>query len=134
MPTTSKLWSANYQRHLYKSMIRKALFWGCWQHFDAPIDLHNYPANKFVAGFIGPPKMNFLEVTTASPAKDAITVSSGDLEATNVPVKADDLAQGAALTLGVRRKSMKLANGKSARLNSCVTLFERLGLQTYIEV
>jgi len=29
-----------------------------------PLDLYNRPANRFVAGFLGSPKMNFLEVTT----------------------------------------------------------------------
>ncbi|VEA70462.1 Maltose/maltodextrin import ATP-binding protein MalK [Serratia rubidaea] len=27
-----------------------------------PLELYHYPANRFVAGFIGSPKMNFLPV------------------------------------------------------------------------
>src|SRR5690606_21633511 len=30
---------------------------------DTPLKLYNYPANKFVAGFIGSPSMNFVEGT-----------------------------------------------------------------------
>ena len=36
---------------------------GFVQQLDTPKNLYNYPINKFVAGFIGTPKMNFLEGT-----------------------------------------------------------------------
>ena len=31
------------------------------QQIDPPLDLYNHPANRFVAGFIGSPSMNFIE-------------------------------------------------------------------------
>lgn len=31
------------------------------QQIDTPLNLYNHPANKFVAGFIGSPSMNFIE-------------------------------------------------------------------------
>lgn len=34
---------------------------GIIQQIDTPLNLYNHPANKFVAGFIGSPSMNFLE-------------------------------------------------------------------------
>jgi len=34
---------------------------GIVQQFDTPMNLYNSPANKFVAGFIGSPAMNFIE-------------------------------------------------------------------------
>lgn len=34
---------------------------GLVQQVDTPLGLYNHPANKFVAGFIGTPSMNFLE-------------------------------------------------------------------------
>ncbi|MCL2191678.1 MAG: sn-glycerol-3-phosphate ABC transporter ATP-binding protein UgpC [Treponema sp.] len=36
---------------------------GFIQQIGAPLHLYNHPANKFVAGFIGSPPMNFLTVT-----------------------------------------------------------------------
>ncbi len=36
---------------------------GVVQQIDTPLNLYNYPKNKFVAGFIGSPAMNFLEGT-----------------------------------------------------------------------
>jgi len=35
------------------------------EQIGAPLDLYNAPRNKFVAGFIGSPRMNFLSVRTA---------------------------------------------------------------------
>jgi multiple sugar transport system ATP-binding protein len=104
------------------------------RQFGAPMDLYHHPANKFVAGFIGSPKMNFLEVTAAKIAKDSITVASSDVRSTIVPIKVDGVTADTALTLGVRPENMKLADGKSARLNGRVTLVERLGHQSYIEI
>jgi len=34
---------------------------GVIQQIDAPLNLYNFPTNKFVAGFIGSPAMNFIE-------------------------------------------------------------------------
>lgn len=34
---------------------------GFIQQIDTPLNLYNYPKNKFVAGFIGSPAMNFME-------------------------------------------------------------------------
>ena len=31
------------------------------EQVGAPLDLYNHPVNRFVAGFIGSPKMNFLD-------------------------------------------------------------------------
>ncbi len=36
---------------------------GFINQIDTPLNLYNYPANKFVAGFIGSPSMNFIEGT-----------------------------------------------------------------------
>ncbi len=36
---------------------------GFVQQIDTPQNLYKYPANKFVAGFIGPPQMNFFDAT-----------------------------------------------------------------------
>ena len=36
---------------------------GVIEQVGAPLDLYNNPRNRFVAGFIGSPKMNFLEAT-----------------------------------------------------------------------
>jgi multiple sugar transport system ATP-binding protein len=104
------------------------------RQFGAPMELYHHPQNKFVAGFIGSPRMNFLEVTSAKVTKDSITVASNDVKSTIVPIKSEGLGSSAALTLGIRPENMTLASAKSARITGRVTLVERLGHQSYIEV
>lgn len=45
---------------------------GVIQQTDSPTDLFDYPENKFVAGFIGTPQMNFFDVTIASDKNDLV--------------------------------------------------------------
>lgn len=72
---------------------------GIIQQVGAPLELYREPANIFVAGFIGSPAMNFLDVE--------ITASEGQKRITNnafsIPLPARfDLEVGSALVLGLR--------------------------------
>jgi len=49
---------------------------GILQQLGAPQDIYDYPANKFVAGFIGAPPMNFFEGRLAAEG-DALFVDGG---------------------------------------------------------
>jgi multiple sugar transport system ATP-binding protein len=46
---------------------------GCIEQIGTPMELYDRPANKFVAGFIGSPQMNFIEAATLG-RNDAATV------------------------------------------------------------
>jgi multiple sugar transport system ATP-binding protein len=50
---------------------------GLVQQVDSPMNLYDKPANLFVAGFIGSPAMNFLEVTAAQADGKARLESDG---------------------------------------------------------
>ena len=49
---------------------------GIVQQVGSPLELYNRPANLFVAGFIGSPKMNFIEVTVDGATDDGVRVAS----------------------------------------------------------
>jgi multiple sugar transport system ATP-binding protein len=53
---------------------------GIVQQFDEPMNLYEKPANKFVAGFIGSPSMNFLPGTISLDKNYLFESSEGDLE------------------------------------------------------
>ena len=100
----------------------------------APMDLFNMPANEFVAGFLGSPKMNFFAGTLSDVAKDRATASfEGDgITAKSVRLVSSDKAKGAAAKLGIRPQHLRLdAKGKLA---GKVTLVERLGTETIVEL
>jgi len=49
------------------------------QQFDTPRNIYNYPSNKFVAGFIGTPQMNFYDGTITKEGDDVIArLDSGE--------------------------------------------------------
>jgi multiple sugar transport system ATP-binding protein len=76
---------------------------GLVQQCDTPLNLYNHPNNKFVAGFIGSPAMNFLTVTLKE--KDGgVIVDGGDFKFT-LPAAAAAKAKpyiGKSVTFGIR--------------------------------
>src|SRR5512134_1646911 len=81
---------------------------GWIQQVGEPMELYGRPANKFVAGFIGSPAMNFADV--------GINESAGALwaEAQGLRVRVPDRIAPRAdsrVTLGVRPEALRLANG-----------------------
>jgi multiple sugar transport system ATP-binding protein len=50
---------------------------GVIQQLDTPLEIYRYPANRFVAGFIGSPPMNFLNATIEGDASGVYAKTSG---------------------------------------------------------
>ena len=74
---------------------------GAIQQLGTPNEIHNKPANMFVAGFLGTPRMNFL------PAK----VVNAELQCGDLHIAQPDLErlQGKALILGIRPEDLLTA-------------------------
>jgi multiple sugar transport system ATP-binding protein len=93
------------------------------EQVGAPLELYNRPANRFVAGFIGSPQMNFVAVTaqadgSVAPAFGGSVVVPGVRAAT----------AGTALTLGVRPEHLSLQTCPGAlALPITVSQVEQLG-------
>ena len=51
---------------------------GFIQQVDTPQNLYDYPTNLFVAGFIGSPQMNFINVTLVKEGEDVFAVFDGN--------------------------------------------------------
>lgn len=89
------------------------------EQVGAPLELYDRPANRFVAGFIGSPAMNFL------PCRVTNGQAVLDNGAALAPAP-DGLAEGQAFTAGVRPEHFILAQeGASAQ----VTLVEPTGAE-----
>jgi len=98
---------------------------GLLQQCDTPRRMYDHPDNVFVAGFIGSPALNLLEV----PVVDG-GVSMGGA---TLPVERDVLAGagGGALTLGVRPEDLDMATDGTG-LPVVVEVVEELGADAYI--
>ncbi|KRB61255.1 ABC transporter ATP-binding protein [Rhizobium sp. Root708] len=94
----------------------------------APLELYHKPANMFVAGFIGNPKMNFLSVKCLAVTDAGMTVEYKGQEIT-LPVSPRETAVGKTLTLGVRPEHIQLGSGDIS-ITVVPTVIERLGAQT----
>ena len=105
----------------------------------APMDLYHHPANLFVAGFIGSPRMNFLEVTVAGRQGENAEVTSPDAGRVTLATGAK-LETGDKAILGVRPQYLSLiedgatpGDGKAV-LKGRVQLVERLGTETLVNL
>ena len=91
------------------------------EQVGTPMDLYERPANRFVAGFIGAPSMNFLPVRfvgtgVESPGMAPVSLPSG---------------KEAMTELGVRPEYLSVAGQSEADITGEIELIERLGAETY---
>jgi multiple sugar transport system ATP-binding protein len=101
----------------------------------APLDLYHHPVNRFVAGFIGSPKMNFIEarLESADAATARLRVGQHLFEAR---VDASGAAPGAVMSLGIRPEHLRLDGqpGQPNTLSGSVAFVEHLGEASYIHL
>jgi multiple sugar transport system ATP-binding protein len=102
------------------------------EQVGSPLEVYRSPANTFVAGFIGAPKMNLLEtrVTAASAGRVEVALPGG-----RVSLAADGraLTAGAPVTFGVRPEHLRRTAGEGS-FQGQVRAIERLGRETLLHV
>ena len=105
---------------------------GLVEQVGTPSDLYERPVNRFVAGFIGSPQMNFLtgEVVDDGAAGRALELATGERVA--LPT-GKDTPVGAPLTVGVRPEHWRAGND-SAGLKLRADFIERLGSSVNIHL
>jgi multiple sugar transport system ATP-binding protein len=111
---------------------------GLIQQVGEPLELYNNPANKYVAGFIGSPAMNFSDV--------GISDEGGALYATNAGMKIrvpDALKariaplSGQPAILGIRPEDLRMATSADAKdvlIDATVEVSEQLGSEVILDV
>src|SRR5881398_1426163 len=110
---------------------------GVVQQVGEPLELYNTPANKFVAGFIGSPAMNFANVK--------VTEANGSLLAENAGLRITlpgETAQrlrghvGREITLGVRPEDLTVAGDATAdhpSFDAVIEVVEQLGSEIIVD-
>src|SRR6185437_14502152 len=111
---------------------------GVVQQVGEPLELYNQPANRFVAGFIGSPAMNFAAVT--------VTEANGSLIAENSGLRIklpDEMAQrlrghiGHEVTLGVRPEDLTVAGAADFDhpcFDAVIEVVEQLGSEILLDM
>jgi multiple sugar transport system ATP-binding protein len=103
---------------------------GVVQQFGAPMELYHHPKTKFVAGFIGHPKMNFLKTTNTVVDGNELKVNIGK-ETISLPVETGEIKSGDVIELGVRPEDLILSSDNQG-LSMNVEVVEHLGATVII--
>jgi multiple sugar transport system ATP-binding protein len=99
------------------------------EQVGSPLELYERPANLFVAGFIGSPKMNFIPGKLLSAAPATADVELADGSRIKVAVDASSASPGSPVTVGIRPEhwAFEPADGE---VNGEVIAVEHLGEST----
>ena len=103
---------------------------GKLQQFDTPLEIYNRPANRFVAEFVGSPRMNFIEGELDS-ASRSFKADDGTLRFANIPEVA---AQGP-VTFGIRPENIQISTTqRDGWWPAKVYVTELMGSETFVIV
>ena len=102
---------------------------GTIAQIGSPLELYEHPDNKFVAGFIGSPKMNFLDGVCTAASASGVTVDLKGFGSITTPHKGSADLVGKPLTLGIRPEHQSLSKAKFT-LPFTPAIVERLGIHT----
>jgi multiple sugar transport system ATP-binding protein len=101
---------------------------GVVEQIGSPLELYNRPINKFVAGFIGSPKMNLLNIKVTNSGAANFDLAGTEL---SLPVVIDPGAPG--ITLGLRPEHVVTGNKGALPLGRVrVTHIEQLGGNAFV--
>lgn len=102
------------------------------EQVGTPMELYHHPKNRFVGGFIGSPKMNFIKGRVAAKSDQGVDVTVPGGARVSVPVSADAAAIGDHVELGVRPEHLQLDD--AGPISGTVIVVERLGSETFVHV
>jgi lactose/L-arabinose transport system ATP-binding protein len=107
---------------------------GLIEQVGSPSELYDSPANIFVAGFIGSPKMNFFKAEVGSIGRDEVILASPTLlnGKTRIAIRTDSgLRPGDQVTIGIRPSAFMLDTAQPI-IAVTADVTENLGGETQI--
>jgi len=105
---------------------------GIVQQVDTPQNLYDKPGNLFVAGFMGSPQMNFLDVTVGEGGK-TVKCGADTLPVPDEKAKALTGYVGKTVVMGIRPENVEIAQpGEPGAMKSTVKVYELLGAEVFL--
>ncbi|MFK8080984.1 MAG: ABC transporter ATP-binding protein [Granulosicoccus sp.] len=98
------------------------------EQFGEPLELYNRPANQFVAGFIGSPRMNFLQGQATT--KNELSIDG--LPPLQLLQALPEQLVNTRITLGIRPEAVLLAETHQQGLPAVANSVEQLGSESYL--
>ncbi|PMK00859.1 maltose/maltodextrin ABC transporter ATP-binding protein MalK [Vibrio sp. 10N.261.55.A7] len=97
-----------------------------------PLELYHYPKNRFVAGFIGSPKMNFMSVFIEEVEAERVKVQLSNGMSFWIPVEGTTVNRGDRMSMGVRPEHLLPSSHGDASIEGEVMIVEKLGNETQV--
>jgi multiple sugar transport system ATP-binding protein len=104
------------------------------EQVGSPLELYHHPANLFVAGFLGTPKMGFLKGKVARLDAQGCDIDLAAGTRISLPRVSGALSVGSEVTLGIRPEHLELASPGQPQLTVTADVGERLGSDTFCHV
>lgn len=104
------------------------------EQVGSPLKLYNQPANTFVAGFIGSPKMNLLHASVTETGKIWTKVRINDGQEIAIAVDGERLQVGDKVEVGIRPEHLLLGNTDlfNGEAPSEIQVVEQLGNESLL--
>jgi lactose/L-arabinose transport system ATP-binding protein len=104
------------------------------EQVGSPLELYDNPDNRFVAGFIGSPKMNFLEATVLSSdgADTQLAIEHPAGPVMPVALQTKGLVAGQKVTIGIRPEHIDFAGRQGVRLKVRCDVVEAMGEAAFV--
>ncbi|MGH8781064.1 ABC transporter ATP-binding protein [Paraburkholderia sp.] len=102
------------------------------EQVGSPTQLYHAPANRFVAGFIGSPKMNFMEGIVQSVSRDGVVVRYETGETQRVAVEPGSAKEGDKVTVGIRPEHLHVGGAAEYGVSARTMAIESLGDSAYL--
>ena len=113
---------------------------GIVQQVDTPQNLYNYPQNKFVAGFIGSPQMNFIDAQVVKVGSDVVlTFGNNAIKVSEARGKTliENGYEGKTVVLGIRPEDIHdeqifLNQSPDTVVDAEIKVYEMLGAEVFL--
>ena len=98
----------------------------------SPMELYSNPSNLFVGGFIGSPKMNFIDSKILSSTNDSTEIDIFGTSKITIPKTSSNSSNGDSVTLGIRPEHLLVNQDGDSSWESKVFVVEKLGSGTFL--
>ncbi len=103
------------------------------QQYDTPDRLYNYPANQFVANFMGNPPMNFIAAVVAKEnGSVGLRVGKSFLSVSGELAQKLSFSEGKNVTIGVRSHQIEITDKPENAMPMVITMVENLGKELLV--
>ena len=102
------------------------------EQIGTPMEIYARPATAFVAGFVGTPTMNFVQVEVDPAASEFATVRLPDGSCVATRITKNSIPSGRELTFGIRAESIGICELNTGETNGSARFVERLGDRTLV--